>query len=180
MNNRLLFWARLTLKLFMGLDLLFIAVLLGAMLLWPFEPAFMDQVDWQDTNGVLRMQWTEDQEPLNALGALDGGHFYFLCVKALLSAGLLFFILRYVLKIIASVRHLETFRSQNVRYFQNIGKLFFIWLAVAFFHLSPLPDGEQITLSLELKYAVCALAAFVLAEVFKEGNRLEEENKLTI
>ena len=101
-------------------------------------------------------------------------------VKAILLFTVFAFLFKEGTKVINSIDSLDTFRTENVRSFQRIGQLF---IALFLIHLLGLGyGGEQFrfTMRFEFVYLFCALFSYVLAEIFKEGNRLMEENKLTI
>ncbi|GGK74725.1 DUF2975 domain-containing protein [Rufibacter glacialis] len=89
---------------------------------------------------------------------------------------LLFFITKEVLKVIKSVQELTTFRRNNVQSFRKIG---FMCLGISLLQwvTSFFMEGYSRD---RMTPMLCMLAAFILAEVFKEGNRLLEQDQLTI
>lgn len=92
-----------------------------------------------------------------------------------------FFAISEFKKIIFSVKETKTFHYNNILSFRKIGKyLLFISLAMCFYSVS-LDDGKSFTLiSIPFNTLTLALLVFIMAEIFKEGNNLSEENKLTV
>ena len=83
-------------------------------------------------------------------------------------------------KIMQSVKNLNTFQKNNVRSFRKIGKyLFIIFLLSSYFKLR-FQQGGMTNFSLNFTPLMFMLIAFILAEIFKEGNLLQQENDLTI
>ncbi|MGJ8759498.1 DUF2975 domain-containing protein [Polaribacter sp. AHE13PA] len=83
-------------------------------------------------------------------------------------------------KIMQSVKNLNTFQKNNVRSFRKIGKyLFIIFLLSSYFKLR-FQQGGMTNFSLNFTPLIFMLIAFILAEIFKEGNLLQRENDLTI
>ncbi|MCH8546993.1 MAG: DUF2975 domain-containing protein [Cryomorphaceae bacterium] len=83
-------------------------------------------------------------------------------------------------RIIQSVRKGKVFNVNNPKWFQRIGLGFLILAALTFADVTL--SGEVYKLEMNLKggYILAALFAYILAEIFQEGNRLDEESKLTV
>ncbi len=83
-------------------------------------------------------------------------------------------------KVIQSVKNLHTFQNLNVRAFRKIGLYCILIFCLNTF--SYLDLGTHITqrVSFNTTPLLIALFAFIFAEIFKEGNFLMEENKLTV
>ncbi len=93
--------------------------------------------------------------------------FTFLSIKAFLS-------------VIRSVHFTGTFRSSNVEAFRKIGLwLLFICILSAFSFVST-DFMNQRTFYLRITPLLLMLLSFIMAEIFKEGTELSEENQLTI
>lgn len=105
---------------------------------------------------------------------------YFLYGQLAASLVLLYFITKEVVKVIKSVQQLNTFRTGNVQSFRRIGFMCLMLSAVQWFSLFSAEGHSTYKFSVELTPLVFMLAAFVLAEIFKEGNQLFEQEKLTI
>ena len=90
-------------------------------------------------------------------------------------------------KVIQSVFEIETFRNRNVLSFKKIGRLFLILFFLHSFTYFSTKSGTSVTelgthynFTIYLYPLICALAAFILAQIFHEGNKLKEESQLTI
>lgn len=93
--------------------------------------------------------------------------FTFLSIKAFLS-------------VIRSVHFTGTFRSSNVEAFRKIGLwLLFVCILSGFSSVST-DFMNQRTYYLRITPLLLTLLSFIMAEIFKEGTELSEENQLTI
>ena len=100
---------------------------------------------------------------------------------------LLFLSIKEFQNIIQSVKRLDTFRLNNIMSFRQIGKyliLYFI-LTLLYFILSfnntlYFGQGGFSQTSISFTPLLFALISFILAEIFKEGNKLQQENELTV
>lgn len=90
------------------------------------------------------------------------------------------FILKRLIQVIKSANKRDTFKILNIKNFQKIGYYFIALLLLDFIHLTFKTDDTIIKIAIESEYLLCAITSFILAEVFREGNKLAEENKLTI
>ena len=84
------------------------------------------------------------------------------------------------LKVIRSIRSLATFKKKNIAAFRRMANVFLLLFFLYMFYLKQSGDGLAFTFSLPLNYLFAVIGCFILAEIFKEGNRLMEENELTI
>ena len=79
-----------------------------------------------------------------------------------------------------SVKNLKTFQNNNVTSFRKIGKyIFYIFLITSFINID-LKKGGSSGINLNFELLIWMLLVYILAEVFKEGNNLQQENNLTI
>lgn len=93
---------------------------------------------------------------------------------------LMFITVQELLNIIRSVIQTETFRQRNILSFQRMQKYLFI-----IFILSSVTsiDAQQASFhsySLQFTPLILSMTALIMAEIFKQGNQLLEENQLTI
>ena len=82
--------------------------------------------------------------------------------------------------VLKSVKKLKTFQKTNEIAFRRIG-----YYCLAIFFLSFLTywefgDYSKSNISISFNPLAFALFAFILSEIFKEGNKLKEENELTV
>jgi hypothetical protein len=134
-------------------------------------------VTFSDSGLVLstdRGGQAEAAKPL-ALGLL-----VFYGSKAILVLGCYVFIIRECLKIISSLKSLDTFRGDNIKSFQRVGQWFVLLFLLSVVQISQPEGAWEITLAFDPSYLLGTLVCYLLAEIFREGNRLMEESKLTI
>lgn len=93
---------------------------------------------------------------------------------------LLYLSIREFVKVIKSVGAVETFKNSNIQSFRRIGKyqLFFFVLSIVTYVV--FKQGNFLKVSIAFTPLLLSLLAFVMAEIFKEGNKLQEENQLTV
>ena len=115
-----------------------------------------------------------------AIDELTMGSLYFNYIKVALVVVLGFLCVKEFQKVIESVKGIKSFQRRNVSSFRRIGK----YLVVIFFLLSyssfTFQQGGMSGFYLSFDLLVLSLLAFIMAEIFKEGNNLLEENELTV
>ena len=97
---------------------------------------------------------------------------------------MLFFIFREFGKIISSVKALQAFRTENIESFRRIGKYLLVIFLVSGVHFigtqTAGTSSAKVGFDFDTMPLILMLVAYVLAEIFKEGNRLYEEEQLTV
>jgi len=83
-------------------------------------------------------------------------------------------------RVLKSVRKLKTFHQTNVEAFRKIGYYCLLITGLSTFNYWAFNDYTKSSFSISINILLLSLIAFILAEIFKEGNNLMEENKLTI
>ena len=91
-----------------------------------------------------------------------------------------YFIAKEALTVLHSLSSLDTFRHSNVESFRKIGHLFLGLSILDVFDFTYSAEEASLTFGISAGYLIGTLISYVLAEIFKEGNRLMEENNLTI
>lgn len=179
MKNNLLRISIFLARFILALDIILAALLVVLMILWPMNTGLFDNFRMAQDGIIFKFETTPLAEgmPLSQYGNF---YFYFLCLKALLTTGIVYMIAKTAIRIIHSISSVETFRLENVQSFRHMGKLFLTWLAISLFSIKEAVEGVSISAEVEMKYAIWALICFILAEIFSEGNKLMEDNKLTI
>lgn len=114
---------------------------------------------------------------LNDIRLLSLYSIYLQTVATLL---LIFFILKDFVRIIRSVKQFNTFRLENISTFRRIGRLFVVLHVLTSIKFVVVQDKALSEIDFSFTPLVLAMAAFMLAEVFREGNRLYEEEQLTV
>jgi hypothetical protein len=105
---------------------------------------------------------------------------YILSFQFVVGTVLLLLIVRELLNVIRSVKGVQTFQNRNVESFRKIG---FLCLSLAMLRGFYFLDAEGISrmgFSIDFSTLAFMLAAFIMADIFKEGNKLFEQDQLTI
>lgn len=92
----------------------------------------------------------------------------------------MFLSLRLLNKVILSVKDLSTFQEINVSAFKRIGINFLIIACLSTIEFWDFGPVSKTGIKIDFHFFIIALLAFVVAEIFKEGNQLKQENELTI
>ena len=79
-----------------------------------------------------------------------------------------------------SVKSFKTFQKNNVYSFRKIGKYIFIIFLLSSYIKVRFQQGGISGTHINFTPLLLGLVAFIMAEIFKEGNELEVENNLTI
>lgn len=93
---------------------------------------------------------------------------------------IVFLIFKEFLNIIKSVKMIHSFRIKNITSFRKIGKYLFTFFILSSFYIVIAEQGEFYGFYIHVTPLVLMLIAYILGEVFKEGNGLLEENQLTV
>lgn len=169
--------------------ILFAALFTFVLIHWHFSPDSYALVELPDidqegfTMQRFRIISVSDGEPDPGsilLSELFPVMLYWLYVRTLILLTLTYLIFRALRSVLSSIRSLETFRNDNISAFQQIGK-YALWIFfLTSFNLWIVPGDSNVNLNLALGPLLIAVFAFIMAEVFKEGNQLMEDSKLTI
>ncbi|SIN66165.1 DUF2975 domain-containing protein [Algoriphagus halophilus] len=85
------------------------------------------------------------------------------------------------LLIIRSIENFDTFNIQNATALRKLGNLVLILFALQLIKFLPQTGGGfDIKIGIEFGTLLMALIFYILSEVFREGNKLQEEQNLTI
>ena len=130
--------------------------------------------------------WKDDTEDAKydskpyTFGKLKTVSLYINYFKIISVAMLLFLILRAFETIMLSVKTLNTFSSRNAKLFRKIGVYIIVVTILISYTVLRFESGSQTIAHLSLTPVIYMLLAFVMAEIFKEGENLRAENDLTI
>ncbi len=104
-----------------------------------------------------------------------------LFIVSLMKGVVVFLIFSELIKVVQSIKSLKTFTNNNIQAFKNIGIYLLIIFALGAISLN-IGEGDSYRFSFSIKFypLIGALFALLMAEIFKEGNRLREENELTV
>jgi Protein of unknown function (DUF2975) len=135
---------------------------------------------------IISDVWKDDTEDAKydskpyTFGKLKTVSLYINYFKVIIVAVLMFLILRTFETIMLSVKTLHTFSSRNAKLFRKIGIYIIIITILISYTVLRFESGSQTIAHLSLTPVIYILLAFILAEIFKEGEYLREENDLTI
>ncbi|WP_178986172.1 DUF2975 domain-containing protein [Winogradskyella helgolandensis] len=130
--------------------------------------------------------WKYDTKDTNydlipyTFGKLKTVSLYINYFKVIFIALLIFLILRAFETIMLSVKTLHTFSSRNAKLFRKIGVYIIVITILISYTVFRFESGDQTVLQISLTPIVYTLLAFIMAEIFKEGENLRAENDLTI
>lgn len=138
-------------------------------------------------NGILTYsvfeRWHPDLSTEDTLLSLDKIKKTSLYINYLQIIGILSFIFLTVkefLNIIESVKLKETFRQRNILSFQKMYKYLFVIFILSSVTSVNAQEANFYSYSIQFTPLILSLAALIMAEIFKQGNQLLEENQLTI
>lgn len=92
----------------------------------------------------------------------------------------LFLIVSEFQKIIQSVKKLNTFQNENIKSFRKIGNYLIIYLFISSFHFFLFEKSAITGISISFSVLGFIIFSFIMAEIFREGMNLKNENHLTI
>jgi len=202
-KNLLLYLALIGSRLVGGFLCLGLALLLGIFVHWHLNPEHYKSVLVMAKDGTIAFTDGKpissnplpDQEDVHLpdktnsaylsntgyyLNELNAFSVYYIFCQTLLSIILSLFMVREVIRILKSVQERQTFTAINVKSFRLLGYLCLAMLALN--SIGYLSTNQDSNLSFSLNFTVLAfmLAAFIMAEIFKEGQNLSEQDQLTI
>lgn len=82
--------------------------------------------------------------------------------------------------VVVSVMKIQTFKKRNVKSFVRLGKYLFVLFLLYSYSIFVFDHGKLSIINISFIPLVLMILAFVMAEIFKEGNLLSEENELTV
>lgn|SRR5690606_15963524 len=188
-KNQLLSFATLFLKLMCLITI--IGVLASAVMLvhWHFNPDYYAKINMVGTEGStfgysVKTTWATDdhayQETPFALNNIKPLSLYLIYIQLSAISLILFLLYVEVIRIIDSVKIVQSFRKRNVSSFRKIGKLLFALSLLLSFKIVKADMGYYHGFFVHFTPLILMLTAFILSEIFKEGNALLEENKFTV
>lgn len=84
------------------------------------------------------------------------------------------------INVIRSLQQWQTFSNYNVEAFRKMGTYFVVIFILSNISFYLVGNKGKLSFDLDLTFGALALVSFILAEIFKEGNRLYEEEQLTV
>lgn len=153
---------------------------------WHISPATYSVVDvsqaFQPGYGIrgIRLELNKSNSAGIWLSDLNHWTLYWLLLRGFIFTGLTWFIAQAVLRILSSIRSLETFHANNVKQLKIIARYWFVAFFFSCFNFSYIKGSFNVNLEIAFAPLLLAISSYVLAEVFHEGNQLSEDQKLMI
>lgn len=143
---------------------------------------FHIKMDTSDFNFVTKSKHStdEDYKDIFIIDKIKIWSLYGMYLKYVGVLIILFLSVKEFQKIMESVKETKTFRENNVASFRRIGQLIFVYTVLTSFTAISFENGSWRGVSLSFIPPSFILLAFIMAEIFKEGTLLREENDLTI
>ena len=184
-RNTILQLSTAVLKIFRFFMLASFLGLLAMLILYFTKPGLLDAVQIDFGQNQVGISLTSDEtSPLakkHALPQLTVAALLFNWLKFCAMLVLLTLLFQRALRIIQSLQNWKTFSQMNVHHFRSIGYYLLILAALASVNFLQFANSAgTLSFSLPLGWFAAALSAFVLAEIFKEGQQLAEEQKFTV
>lgn len=186
-KNTIIRYSTLLTKFLLGLCILFFMVLTAGVILWHFDPGILHRVEVTDSfqtgYGVHDIRYHLDGDmPADAVqpSELSRGMVWWLWLRGGFFLVITVLILRTVLQVLRSIAGIHTFYHDNIGHFRRMARLGFIAFAVSCFNVSTLDGDFRIVLDIAFGPLLFAVACLVLAEVFREGEQLLQENNMII
>ena len=168
-------------------------ILTGIFVHFQFSPSSYENIDFKakiNDSGIFLKSSTsykihvdgkipEDSEVF-ILNKLTYSSLYFNYIKLAVILLLGFLSITEFQKIIESVKEIKTFQKRNVSSFRRIGKYILIIFVLGSYSSYTYQLGGTSGFYFSFNLLILALLAFIMAEIFKEGNLLLEENQLTV
>lgn len=125
---------------------------------------------------------SEEAEPLHPFGIKNIKRFSLYVVYLQFCAIFFcsFLIFKEGINIINSIKCLESFKEGNVNSFKRMGKYFFFIFLLSGFALVVADNGEFRGIFFNFTAFSLMAASYIMAEIFKQGNVLQEEIENTI
>ena len=187
-RNRLLKQTSVICKIFSYLQLLGIVFATLALIHWHIDKDFYQKVKVNEGEGVSftivsseKGEKLPDVEKVNiTLSQLDASSLYVAYVQGILLMAVLYLIFREFGKVVYSVKVIDTFQSANIISFRKIGKYFLLIFWISGWQFLSVKGVARVGFDFEITPLILMLVSYILAEIFKEGNRLQEEHQLTV
>ena len=114
------------------------------------------------------------------LNKLKWSSLYFNYIKFTVLLLLIYLCVKEFQKVIDSVKEIKTFQKVNVSSFKKIGKYLLIISVLMGYSSLTFQGGGKSGFHISFTPLALSLLAYIMAEIFKEGNNLLEEYKLTV
>lgn len=187
-RNRILTLSRTACRLIEWLCIVLIAVLTLGLFYWLIAPEQLSEINVSaglDTGyglgGFDLMDAEGSTDNLTvSLSELNGFMAGWIFIRSILFLGITILIIRKIMSVLTSIDEVKTFYGSNIQHFRDLSLLGFIAFIASAVNFSYIADSMQISVVLVPGPLLFSLACLVLAEVFREGKMLLEENNMII
>ncbi|MDX5444348.1 MAG: DUF2975 domain-containing protein [Hymenobacteraceae bacterium] len=195
-RNKLLQLASAVCTIFGVMQLVAIAAFTFMLVHWHFNKEFYRNANVNDEgvtyvvtkketiteseNGAVKTATVEKEEKKISAADLRPVGLYFLYLKGIIYLFTLFLIFWEFRKVVRSAQLQHTFQTENIKSFRNIGKYFLVLFLISGFHFIASENYERFNIEFDTTPLILMLVAYILAEIFKEGHKLSEDDRLTI
>ncbi|MFC5271561.1 DUF2975 domain-containing protein [Adhaeribacter terreus] len=186
-RNKLLFWVTACCRIMQVVQIGLIILLTYYVVNWHIDPQYYD--DWKFSGSLGKLSISNpihtaasemDTTRTFMVSQLQPFSVYMIYIQILMQMVLWILVVQEFVKVIQAVKRVQTFREQNVKSFQKIaGYLLWIFIISGFTFVAAGNTGH-FSFDFSFTTLVLMLASYILAEIFKEGNRLYEEEQLTV
>jgi len=122
----------------------------------------------------------KDNKEVYALDKMTTKSIYMIYLKLICVIVIMFLITKEFQNIIQSVKYSDTFKKGNIKSFSRIGKYTLLYFFLTSYSVIEFQEGKNTETHISFVPLFIALIAFIMAEIFKEGNVLMEESELTV
>ena len=166
--------------LFIGFTVIFIHLQIDR----SFYSSKKISINTDSKNYISTTKWkantNEDYNKIFTVDKLKTGSLYVMYLKLSLVLILLFLCIREFQKVIESVKGIKTFGENNVLSFRRIGRFILAYAILTSYTSMSFENGGFTGVYISFTSLFLVLFAFIMAEIFKEGFLIKQENDLTI
>jgi len=128
--------------------------------------------------------WLAGLDGVSVNGDLDldvGADDFVVVLRNFISFGVALYVVERLLELLKTLRFGSPFVKENAIRFRNVGIALLVGeLSKIFIGILAMVTGADVDADLDLMIFIAIAAVFVLAEVFREGARMKEEQDLTV
>lgn len=134
----------------------------------------------ENINPNAEYERTHQGEKRYYFSDLNSTSFYFSYLQLILSIILGILMIKEIRKVLKTVKELKTFNDTNIGSFQRLGYYCLAFAAINCVHILATHETRSISFNPSFTMLSFMISAFILAEIFKEGQKLSEIDQLTI
>lgn len=183
MNNRILQTAHLLTRLTLMVTVAVYAAIVLVVIYWHIAPEAF--AEWHIANpfhagtSTFNLQRGPHAEGL-ALTDIERGPLYWLLLRTTCFFALTVLALRKVLHILKGVRSAQTFYTSHITHFQHLAGIGLLYAGLSVFNWGVIAGESILHLKVPFMPLLFALGCLVLAEIFREGERLRQDAEAII